>query len=52
MSQIPEIEIAFDQEEPVGDRFFTTDRMAAITVTEKLQCQSGGMGSDQGWRTL
>ena len=31
----PEIEIAFDQEEPVGDRFFTTDRMAAITVTEK-----------------
>ena len=31
----PEIEITFDQEEPVGDRFFTTDRMAAITVTEK-----------------
>lgn len=31
----PEIEIAFDQEEPVGDRFFTTDRMASITVTEK-----------------
>lgn len=31
----PEIEITFDQEEPVGDRFFITDRMAAITVTEK-----------------
>lgn len=31
----PEIEISFGQEEPVGDRFFTTDRMAAITVTEK-----------------
>ena len=31
----PEIEITFDQEEPVGDRFFTTDRMASITVTEK-----------------
>lgn len=31
----PEIKITFDQEEPVGDRFFTTDRMAAITVTEK-----------------
>lgn len=31
----PEIEITFDQEEPVGDRFFTTDRMASITVMEK-----------------
>ena len=31
----PEIEITFDQEEPVGDRFFTIDRMASITVTEK-----------------
>ena len=31
----PEIEITFDQETTIGDRFFTTDRMATITVTEK-----------------